>query len=500
MESRSNPAFGREDMKSFVTSALETMQCSVQEGAAADELIVVIPEGSHLKDVFEDGKVHRLSFSKDGPRGGARSVVQGCQIMEAIAAGLATGMVRHGLVRPGKGPKRKDLIDSYSVFSGEIARASIRRGWRTTVRFHCKIAILGDELKEELIIIEVPPECPTRLMERPIPVEGDIQWVERPPVTRNRLIEMLRRGLRLAERVAMEMAEDCRKEVLERLYGSLERLQRYYQQMGEESLQQGEENALSRYQIEYEKRRSEEVENAVVRAKVSVVALETISVPVKELLLEVEGHRNCVRARALFNALDGTVVVPVRCEACGGETNSIGLTATDEIVCPNCLSECEICGAESVGSNIREGSKCRVCGRSVCEAHAVTCDVCKGRVCSLCVLKCKSGCKVCPECVMNCPKCGDSVVWCKNHTLVNSMGYASCPDHAILCSICGEPYPQGMTCTCSICGQIVCSQCQRVCRRCGRIICSNHVREGRCLKCVSEMERIKEMFQSSLFS
>ena len=486
-------------MKSFVGEALKMLGGKVQE-STGEQLFVSATKDSQAEAVLGEGTEHLLDFSMTTAGSNVLAVVPGSRILDDLNAELSkVGSARHGLLPGSMKIKRSDLKNMCQVFVGEVSKFSVRSSWKTTVRSHYKITTVWDELVEELLCIEIPFKGLPRQVKGSSGLAKTMHWADRPPMKLYKFKEMLDRGTALAERIAIDRAEDFRKDSLKRLYSTLERLKCYYQQVKEESVQTNDENEESVAEIEYQRRKTEEVQQASVRVKVEIVAVETISVPVKQLTWQLKNNHGFREVCAVFNCFDGKMVEPVKCEVCRAEIQSCGVAGVNVVICSNCYAQCNICGAEEVALNAKEEFVCMKCNRQVCAAHSTICSSCREkRVCDEHILVCVAGCKVCHNCTSHCIECRSDVVWCSDHVLVNSYGDVTCREHAVYCIGCHEPYPSQKTETCGLCGQIVCFNCRKACCDCEQFFCLNHIKERRCLKC-TERSRERERVQMKLF-
>ncbi|MFC1812592.1 hypothetical protein ACFL03_07860 [Thermodesulfobacteriota bacterium] len=484
-------------MKAFVYESLEKLGGIVRE-APGGGLRVSVPGGSRAEALLDTGTDHLLYFSLESAAPDALNVVPGSRILDGLSLELSKDSSRHGLLPDSAKLSRKQLKDMYTVFFGKVAKFSVRSSWRTTVRCHFKITIVGDELMEELLCVEVPFKGLPRFLEDVPVLKEDVRWVVRPPLKQYQFREMLDQGMAFSEKIAMDRANDSLNESLKRLYSTLDRLKCYYQQVKEESVQGEPENKISAAEEEYQRRKTEEIQQARVRAKVEVIAVETLSVPVKRMTWKLKKKDGFRDAQAVFNCFDGKVVEPVQCEICLIETETFGIAGPDKIVCPDCFTQCDICEAEIMRKNAGQSCSCITCGRHACEEHSGICNVCREPVCAFHLLDCKEGCSVCGSCARYCVECGYEVVWCRDHSLMNSNHSVTCHSHAVYCVGCKEPHPASNTDTCSSCGQTVCFNCQMICEKCKRLYCVNHFGDGGCFECLAEMEK-KEKYQMRLF-
>jgi len=484
-------------MRAFVRHSLEMLGATVRE-VPGDELKVSVEAESRAVSLFEHAGEHRLAFSMQRAGSDALPVVPGSRILENLNAALSNDSARHGSVSPKVEISRKSLQKMFRIIAGKVTRFSCRSAWETTVVCYVKTAVSGDELVEELITVEVPFRGRPAIRPDGYPVSESVRWLERPPLKCYRFKEMVENGMAVAERAAIERAEDSRNMSLKRLYETLSRLKGYYEQVKQEAT--GDENEVKTADAEkaYQYRKTEEIQQTAVRVKLGVKAVETLSYPVKNLTWTLENRNSRRDVRAVFNCFDGKVTELVFCEICDSEMTVFGLTVSNKVVCRSCYARCDICGDEIIGPNAAQNSPCAACGKIVCEAHAMVCTHCRERVCKDHMVTCSAGCTVCSDCARTCEECGEEIAWCMDHSFRNSKGNVTCREHAVYCVGCHEPYPPVLIQSCSRCGQTVCESCEAVCEICGCVYCLNHISQSRCSECNRKIEEGKK-WQMMLF-
>jgi hypothetical protein len=485
-------------MKAFIKQSLEMMGARVSE-SADNTLHAETPRGTRSEALLGGGHRHLLAFSTEST-GDAQQIVPGCQLLDNLKFELSRiGSVRHGIY-PGKiNFSRKDVKAQYTLFSGNLVKLSVRSSWTVMARCHVKILLTGNEFFEDIIAIDVSPGETPRLVEKISELPSELNWVEKPPIKRYQLQELIEKGLGFAEKMAVEKAEDLQAEHLKHLYTTMTRLRSYYRQLKDERTKKGDQDAAETYEAEYQYRKTEEMQHARAHARVKIIALETYSFPTKKIRFQIEHNGQAREVSTSINLFSGNIVAPVRCDICNCQTVSFGMTDSGAIACSDCHTHCEICDVEITGKHVKPKHACSTCGRHVCPDHSLSCDVCKELVCLDHICQCNEGCHICKNCLRSCPDCGDTILWCKDHTVVNSNGDAACRSHAVYCIECQEYHPAQKTDTCSTCGRTICLNCRKSCTDCNQIFCFNHIKKGKCAECHSEMEKRQIQTQMKLF-
>jgi hypothetical protein len=392
------------------------------------------------------------------------------------------GAVRHGVL-PARYPNfGKILKDKYRIFGDSKKEFSCRRGWNDIVRIWLKITLTGDEVVEILEAVEIAADRQPRRIECITPAAKEIRWVEKPPLKLYRFKQIIETGFRFAGNLIVEKAEDLQQKTLKNMYPTLERLRTYYRQLGSDAagVDRTETGAM---EAEYRRRVREEIQYTRVKATLELIAVETISTPVLKLTWLLQRNGNSKEVTAVANLHDGSLISPVRCDICDGESWSFGISDSNMLVCETCHALCDICGAEIVDRQVSSNHICSICHRIVCNEHAMYCESCRQLVCRDHQIQCKQGCRICPNCIRYCNQCGETIIWCNNHVAVNFKGDISCRNHTVFCIGCHENFPVGKTESCTFCGQKTCFSCLDYCIHCGRNFCLSHIEEGMCDTC-----------------
>jgi len=478
-------------MKALFQEALQLMGAEVK-ALPGNELHVNVPKNSPARRLLGGSSEHHLSFSSINNNRSAIVVAPGSALLETAVLELArTGSVRHGVLPALFTYSRKALKDKYSVFAGSCKNFTTRREWTTTVRIWVKATLSGDEVVEILEGVEILPDGQLRSIQSAELPGKDVRWVEKPPLKRFQLKELIESGVGFANNFIIDTAEKLQTENFNRLYSTLERLRIYYHQLNEDTMSSAKDGRVSTIEAEYQRRKQEEIQFARIKATVEPVAVETISTPVQKLRWQLERNGNKMSVAAVVNLYDGIIVSPVRCNICEAETSSFGISRSNVLACADCYISCDFCGDEVLGEHVSTHRICSICGRKGCDEHGLRCETCGELVCSDHQVKCHQGCCICPNCIQICVECGKKVTWCENHTTINRKGDVFCRLHAVFCIGCQEHYPAHKTEACHGCGQTVCLSCREPCRICAKIFCLNHIRKGECDKCRTHNSQMK---------
>jgi hypothetical protein len=216
-------------------------------------------------------------------------------------------VTRHGVL-PARYPNSKRcLMDRYRIFEDSEIKFFGRRSRQIIVRIWLKITFTGDEVVEILEGVEIPADRQPRRIERIGPAGQDIRWVEKPPLQLYRLKQVIEPGLRFAEQLIFEKAEDLQQKALKNRYSALERLRSYYRQLAADAAACSNE-AADAVQAEYRRRLRDELAYVRVKAAMDLIALETISMPVQNLNCLLQQNGNSKEVKAVFNLYDGSFI------------------------------------------------------------------------------------------------------------------------------------------------------------------------------------------------
>lgn len=218
-------------------------------------------------------------------------------------------VTRHGVLSARHPNSKRYLMDRYRIFEDSEIKFLGRRSRQTIVRIWLKITFTGDEVVEILEGVEIPADMQPRRIEHLSPAGQEIRWVENPPLQLYRLKQIIEPGLRFAEQLIVEKAEDLQQKALKNRYSALERLRTYYRQLAVDAAACSNE-AADAVQAEYRRRLRDEIAYVRVKAAMDLIALETISMPVQNLKWPALQNGNSKEVNAVFNLHDGSLSVP----------------------------------------------------------------------------------------------------------------------------------------------------------------------------------------------
>ena len=149
------------------------------------------------------------------------------------------------------------------------------------------------------------------------------------------------------------------------------------------------------------------------------------------------------------------------CANCGNVSGdgSFHVCSNGHITCPDCSVECKKCGKTLCV--LCPMNKCSICGDVYCDECKIICPNCGNTVCEEHLGEC---------CVCQCGAQGKDIQFRKC-----ASGHVACPDCILECGDCGKILC--VSCnfsTCSKCGKIICDECSSVCPSCGKVNCKDH--------------------------
>jgi hypothetical protein len=477
------PAMNAE-LKTLVKEAFEVLEARFDEKATGELWLQAPAEGrsAALLDIYSG---RQIAFEKSSAADHSLLVVPGCKLLDELTSELSViGAVRHGTVNADPAITRRTIENRFQLLRGTEGQLKIESAFRTRLRCFFKAGIFAEEPAEEIIGVEVPELESPRRVEIGEPLLDDVKWSERSPMRLKDLMGRVEKGFQFAESLVIEKAQAAQEKKLEFLYAGLVRLRSHYTQLIKEtSFGKDHDAAQTEIESEYRMRLNEEVRVAGIRSRLGLIALETISEPIKKLRWTLSRESHLVEVAACLNAVDGSIVDSVTCALCNQDAQNFGLSLQGAIVCSDCLSVCDLCGRESTGAGSALKLICTVCNRRVCLEHGVLCRSCGKFVCCDHTLLCEKGCRVCEKCARPCLECGENVLWCREHSKTNAGGESVCLDHAVICIGCQEFHPMSRIASCGVCGQSVCGSCRDRCNGCGHDFCLNHIEKGECHSC-----------------
>ncbi len=260
-----------------------------------------------------------------------------------LARSMAAIESRHGILPVRYPQSKKMLADQYRI-SGDIQhKFSCRRSWIVFVCIWLKIKLTGDEVLESIEGIEIPPGGHPSEVNISPPTGSDIRWAENPPVKLYELKQAVETGLRFAEESVSRRARELQIRQLSNRLPALERMGSYYRQLAVDSVgsNNGETDVIH---AEYQRRLHEEIQYARVKATLDLMALETISTPVQKLMWVLQRGTQTREVASVVNLYTGRILTPVRCDICGDQIDTFGLSELNELFCINCRNGCSQSG------------------------------------------------------------------------------------------------------------------------------------------------------------
>lgn len=242
---------------------------------------------------------------------------------------------RHGILPARYRKSRRSLARQCRIFKETQYDFSSRRDWRVLVRIWLKISLTGDEVVELIKCIEMPPGGqPSEIGHCPSPA-ADIRWAEKAPVKLYELKRIVETGIRFAaDLVSIEARNLQNRQMCDRL-PALERMRAYYRQLAVDAA--GSEcQEADAIRSEYRRRLHEEIHFARVKAKLALIALETISTPAQRLTWKLRRNTQTKEVVSVVDLYSGKVATPVRCGFCRDKIDMFGLSQSNEVVCEGC--------------------------------------------------------------------------------------------------------------------------------------------------------------------
>jgi len=158
------------------------------------------------------------------------------------------------------------------------------------------------------------------------------------------------------------------------------------------------------------------------------------------------------------------------CQNCRSAKGTLVRCVNGHAACPDCVVTCSSCSQTLC--LLCKPHTCPVCGAFVCKACSRTCPQCARVTCKAhvetCALCDNSGC---PDCIIECSTCGRHV----------------CLDHVRQCTACRRVVCVEHGAACSACNKALCEEHARVCPECGKPSCGSHFDDaaGRCRGCIA---------------
>ncbi len=251
------------------------------------------------------------------------------------ARSVSANLSRHGIL-PARSPQSKKMFaDRYRIFGDTQHKFSCRRCWNVLVRIWLKIKLTGDEVLESIEGIEIPAGGQPFEVKISPPPGSDIRWVAKPPVKLYELKQIIETGIRFAEDSVSNKARDLQNRQIRNRLPALARMRAYYRQLAEETAGSSSKETDA-IQAEYQHRLREEIHYAQVKATLELIALETVAAPVQQLTWELQRNTQTREVVSVVNLYSGRIMIPVRCDICGNQISTFGLSELDKLVCNAC--------------------------------------------------------------------------------------------------------------------------------------------------------------------
>ena len=190
----------------------------------------------------------------------------------------------------------------------------------------------------------------------------------------------------------------CRESARGRLAEEEQRIKDYFAGLTREAQEskypERAKAAIEAYAAEERKRLEEARLKYSLDAKVRLVGVRTIMVPTVKVAVHLAGRRKGSDIELHYDEVS-LEIPPPKCDACGTETNELGLCDEGHVICEKCERRCAVCdrvSCQACGDALRVSQKCAQCGRLLCELHAARDDFGLGIYC--------------PDHMTECPSCG----------------------------------------------------------------------------------------------
>lgn len=372
------------------------------------------------------------------------------------------------------------LVEPVECELGKLTRKTRRAH---EVHFHLKVSYLSDEKVEEVVSVRIDENGRASPGLSPGEVAKlDPTATPRGFLPKSQINERFRAAAAFVEREARKGAAEMQDAILERLCKSVTRIKGYYErQMAEALRRRSEEQAqeeVGALEVEMAMKLREQTDNHRLRVVVKLISLCVVERPVAEFTADLSRGEAEGQLLVTYDLTDGTLRLPF-CGVCDAEMQRPALCDNGHVVCSECFSKCEQCGArlctrcgitecgvceQSVCTSC--GERCASCTQFVCSSHLEPCCACGRQVCTSCADACTAcGKTACHDHVRECPVCGQQV----------------CHNCQTTCGSCGKVFCRTHSDVCAVCGQVTCSDCVQICDRCDKSVCEHHYSE--CSKC-----------------
>ncbi len=402
---------------------------------------------------------------------------------------LAEYLAEHGVGAHIELPIRPDTLDrppSELIFRNMLIHQTRRSRSRALARyafvFNFKIDYISDEKVGRLHALGLDAEG--RWWQPPL--DFTPAQAENPQVPSAELHAAYDAAQKLIEEHVRRESVQIEKDILQRLYRQINRLDIFYTEQID-SLRQRQtarapheiQEQIDRLQQEYQLKATEETENHRLRIKIQLVNYRIWRIPYQSYQLtlrSLQANNDETPAHAIdftfYRNLNDGRLEPVHCSVCRRETHMITVCRNDHLTCEDHAHECVDCGeweCDACGVGV-----CGECGATVCSSCSQKCRVCQKPLCRSHRLNCHiSQETICQSCSIMCKECGQ-VTGLHHQEKCATCHQPTCAGCLQECSFCYAHTCREHTRKCEICGQIFCDNCVRACAVTGRLVCRSH--------------------------
>lgn len=517
------------EIKQFVIDFFTSFQCPL----AADGELVIVNLRDELQEYFQADKItlafhpHHLTDEAELVTHGSFMLNKVCEYLQAYGQGTYAEL-------PNRVGKQGRIPAELKVKNARVIQAAARSESKFCYVFNFRIDYVSDEKIGELFSIGLnwrgekwqPPAWAG--------LTSKAQGGEHPPAGQIPSADMhaaYEQATRLAEDHVLRQSVEQEKDILQRLFKQINRLDVFYTEQIEElrGRRSGRglleiQDRIDHLRQEFNLKVAEETENHRLRVKVELINYQVWKVPfrkhslqlVPEGLSDEEPFELTIRRDLFTRELE-----KIHCTVCGQETRELRLCRQGHLTCDQHTHQCDDCGqweCEQCGIGPCGECKtmvcsacsasCQQCRKRLCGAHQYTCHVSREIVCGDCSSLCHdclqvtaqahaehcAACReaVCEDCVQECSFCYAHV--CQDHIFkCDVCGQFFCPScirrsaisdkilcrtHAITCSSCQKSFSReeweinGAECIVS--REKICSDCVQICDQCGHPVSAKH--------------------------
>lgn len=494
-----------QEIRHFVTQFFLYFEADVDRDG--ERLLVELPE--NLQEYFKQERL-RIAFHPHHLTDDAELATHGSYLLNRISEYMRD----HGLATYAELPKNytdRTKIPSELDFPNVIIeKARTRSGSKYGFVFNFKLDYVSDEKVGRLYSLGIDAEG--NLWDPP---SLEMEPAEPSHIPSADLHEAYEKALWHVEEHVKRQSVEIEKDILQRLFRQISRLDVFYTEQIEElsSRRSGRglqdvQDRIDHLQQEFQLKVAEETENHRLRVKISLISYQTWKIPYLNYALTLRPdsddpaaeptEREISLERDLF---DGDLE-PVHCAVCHDPVLTVLMCHNGHLTCDDHTHQCVECGRwECTECGIGKcgecgalvcsscGRKCQICGKRLCPTHLLTCHIDADPVCQTCSSICKDCEQVaCPHHVERCATCRQPA--CQKCVKECSFCYSPiCQEHTFKCEVCGQIFCTNCIRTCHVCGKRVCRSHSWECQQCGKSFCLNE-REEQGAACVVQDEEI----------